>query len=240
MQLVKKILEKEKFNPNLLGLFLNPFYFSRHSLYEGIEFFSSSIKGNVLDVGCGCKPYKNLFKLATSYVGMDVKNSGHNHYDSKVDVFYDGKKFPFKNCEFDGLVSFEVLEHVFNPKVFLSEVNRVLKKHGKLLITVPFIWDEHEQPYDFARYSSFGLKYLLKQSGFRIIKSKKTGNDISVIFQLLNTYFYKSIIKHGNKFEICVDLMVASMLNLIGFLFRRIFPKNNDLYLDNIILAVKI
>ena len=35
--------------------------------------------------------------------------------------------------------------------------------NGKCLFIVPFVWDEHEAPYDFARYSSFGLIHLLKK-----------------------------------------------------------------------------
>jgi SAM-dependent methyltransferase len=68
-----------------------------------------------------------------------------------------------------------VLEHVFNPDDFLNEVNRVLKPSGKLLLTVPFVWDEHEQPYDYARYSSFGLRSLLEKHGFSIVKHEKVG-----------------------------------------------------------------
>ena len=55
----------------------------------------------------------------------------------------------------------QVLEHVFNPDDFVREIARVLKPGGALLLTVPFVWNEHEQPYDYARYSSFGLRAFL-------------------------------------------------------------------------------
>jgi SAM-dependent methyltransferase len=55
-----------------------------------------------------------------------------------------------------------VLEAIFEPKCFLKELTRVLKPGGYALFTVPFIWDEHDQPNDFARYSSFALSTYLK------------------------------------------------------------------------------
>ena len=108
-----------------------------------------------------------------------------------ADYYYDGKTFPFKESEFDSVVTNQVLEHVFNPDEFLSEINRVLKINGKLLLTVPFVWDEHEQPYDYARYSSFGLKSLLEKNGFEILDLRKSVNDYSVLAQLFNAYIYK-------------------------------------------------
>ena len=66
----------------------------------------------------------------------------------------------------------QVLEHVFNPDEFLLKINRVLKNDGKLLLTVPFVWDEHEQPFDYARYSSFGLKALIEKMVLKLLFTK--------------------------------------------------------------------
>jgi SAM-dependent methyltransferase len=84
-----------------------------------------------------------------------------------------------------------VFEHVFNPSEFLREINRVTKIGGLFLITVPFVWDEHEQPYDYARYSSFGLKHILSENGFEIVEHRKSNNGLEVIFQLINAYISK-------------------------------------------------
>ena len=162
-----------------------------------------------------------------------------NRSIKQADCFYDGKKFPFGVAEFDSVVTNQVLEHVFNPDEFLSEINRVLKTNGKLLITVPFVWDEHEQPYDYARYSSFGLKSLLEKQGFEIIKHHKSVNDFGVVIQLMNAYLYKmmhryTIIRQITKFTMC------AVINILGIIISLVLPKNDDLYLDNIILARKL
>jgi SAM-dependent methyltransferase len=229
----KAYLLKEQFRPSFLGLFLNPFYFARKALYDSIKFYSPDIKGITLDIGCGSKPYANMF-LTEKYIGMDIEISGHNNVNSPVDIFYDGITIPFKNDYFDSIVCFEVLEHVFNPDDFLKEANRVLKPGGSAIFTVPFIWDEHEQPFDYARYSSFGLKHLFEKSGFTVVTSKKYLSDLRLLPLLLNTYIYKVIKKIiANKMSYLLILPLTTINNIFGHLFY-LFPKNKDLYLGNI------
>lgn len=233
----KNIIERQNFDPNLFGILINPFYIARKGLASHIRELSPEISGKILDVGCGTKPYKNFFKFS-EYIGLEF-DTGIDLYKKSADYFYDGKKFPFNAETFDSIICNQVLEHVFEPEDFLKEIFRVLKPHGKLLITVPFVWDEHEQPFDFARYSSFGLKHLLEKNGFRVIAYKKSVNNISVIFQLLSDYFYKISLK--NKFlKWVVMFLFIFPSNLIGIILGKLLPDNNDLYLDNIILAQKI
>ncbi|WP_348343980.1 class I SAM-dependent methyltransferase [Ignavibacterium sp.] len=220
-----------------MGTLINPFYIARKGLAKHIRELSPEISGKILDVGCGTKPYKNFFKFS-EYIGLEY-DTGIDLYKKSADYFYDGKKFPFNAETFDSIICNQVLEHVFEPEDFLKEIFRVLKPHGKLLITVPFVWDEHEQPFDYARYSSFGLKYLLEKCGFRIIKHKKSINNISVIFQLLSDYFYK-ISNKQKLFKWVTIVFIIFPLNLIGIILGIILPNNNDLFLDNIILAEKL
>lgn len=236
LQKIKNKLIQEQFRPSLLSVFFNPFYISRRGLYKSIKHFGENISGKTLDVGCGIKPYESLFS-SSQYIGLDIEQSGHDHSNSKVDVYYDGKTFPFGNDEFDSIVSFQVFEHVFNPSDFLKEINRTLKTNGKLLMAVPFVWDEHEQPYDFARYSSFGLKYILEQHGFTIIEIKKSVSNFGVIFQLINAYIYKVLWKNSIGKLLALALIVP--ITIVGLFFSLFLPNNNDLYLDNIVLAKK-
>lgn len=233
--MISKILRNEYFHPGLLGVFVNPFYFARKGLAKNIKLLGKQITGKTLDVGCGNKPYEIFFN-SSNYIGLEIENSVHGE-DNKADFYYDGKNFPFDEKEFDSVVTNQVLEHVFTPKEFLIEINRILKPNGKLLLTVPFVWDEHEQPYDYARYSSFGLKYLLEECGFKIINHKKSVNDFSVIIQLINAYIYKVSFKIPIIKQL--SLLLIAPLNTLGIILSFLLPKNNDLFLDNIILAGK-
>ena len=108
-----------------------------------------------------------------------------------------------------------------------------------MLISIPFVWDEHEQPYDYARYSSFGIKFLLEKHGFEIIHQDKTNNGIEVIFQLINAYIYKKLCTKNKIIRFVVILCICSFFNILGSFLSLILPKNDDLYLDNVILAKK-
>jgi SAM-dependent methyltransferase len=236
---LKKHKERQNFQPGMLGLFVNPFYFARKGLFQHIQALSRYVQGKVLDVGCGQKPYLQLFKYS-EYIGMDIENPGHDHSNEKIDVFYDGTTFPFENASYDSVICNQVLEHVFNPENFLNEINRVLKLKGYFLLTVPFVWDEHEQPNDFARYSSFGLNSILQKSGFHVVEHRKSVNNFSIIFQLISIYIYKKVqIKNRFLHQLFI-LLFISPINILGELLGRILPTNNDLYLDNIVLAQKI
>ncbi|MGA8831043.1 MAG: class I SAM-dependent methyltransferase, partial [Desulfomonilaceae bacterium] len=172
---------------------------------------------------------------AKEYIGIEIE--GRN---KDADFHYDGSIFPFGDEEFDSVVASQVLEHVFNPKEFLSEINRVLRPGGVFLITVPFVWDEHEQPYDYARYSSFGLSHLLQNQGFEVIESRKSMDDVRVIFQMINTYIYKKTVTNNNLLNLLLSLVFMAPFNILGEILAAVLPRNPDLYLDNIVLARKI
>jgi SAM-dependent methyltransferase len=234
---VRQLLKLQSFSPSWAGVFLNPFYFARVGLFKAISNYAEKLDGNLLDVGCGSMPYKKLFNVS-QYIGLDIDTEISRNL-KVADKFYDGKSFPFVDNEFNAVLSNQVLEHVFNPDEFLSEIYRVLKPGGRLLLTVPFIWDEHEQPNDYARYSSFGLKSLLTRNGFKIIKYEKIGADASTLFQLINVYLYK-LVKNWNKnIRFIFIFTVMGSINLIGILAKLLIPRNDDFFLDQIVLAEK-
>lgn len=235
---LKKYYSSEQFNPNIVGLFINPFYFARKGLYKNISELIKNLNGKILDIGCGQKPYQSLCN-AIEYIGLEL-DTPENRLNKKADYFYDGISMPFEDKTFDSILSNQVFEHVFNPESFLTEMNRVLKMEGNLLITVPFVWDEHEQPYDYARYSSFGLKHILNEHGFELIEHRKSNNGIEVIFQLLNGYIYKVTMTKSGYLNLLITLLLMAPINIIGLILSKILTKNNDLYLDNIVLAKKV
>lgn len=120
-------------------------------------------------MGCGTSPYKeDIVKVADQYIGIDWANSLHDQ--SSVDIIANlCEPLPIVDCCADTIVSFQVMEHLKEPGKFLLEVFRILKKDGKILITVPFMWHVHEEPYDYFRYTCHGLKYLFDKVGFQDI-----------------------------------------------------------------------
>ena len=110
-------LKHQSFQPTILSLFINPFFFIRYAFYKNIRRYIPQLKGRLLDFGCGRKPYQNLFRVS-EYVGVDMAETGHDHKNSKIDVYYDGKRLPFKDASFDSLFCSEVLSIFFNRMKF--------------------------------------------------------------------------------------------------------------------------
>lgn len=236
---IKQRYRKEQFHPSWLALFVNPFYFARSNLRDAIiEFAPQLSDGRLLDVGCGSQPYRCDFPRH-EYIGLDI-DSLANRNAGVADYFYDGSRFPFEDESFNAVLCNQVLEHVFNPQEFLGEIHRILKPGGRILLTVPFIWDEHEQPYDCARYTTFGLRHLLERQGLRWLKHRKLGNDASTLFQLMNAYLYKVGCKWSKWPFLFFNVTVMSSVNCIGVLARLVLPSNDDLFLDHVVLAEKL
>ena len=235
---LKQLYNKSLFQPTFFGLLFNPFFIIRRGLYMAISQFSSHMHDKLLDFGCGSKPYKALFTVS-EYVGTDIEVSGHDHRNEEIDVYYDGKTLPFADETFDSIFSSEVFEHVFNLSQILDELNRVLKPGGCMLLTVPFVWDEHEIPYDFARYTSFGLKHILREKGFVIVQEKKTTNYVSTVCQMWAAYVYQHIFPRHKGIRIALTPLFITPITVFGLLLSAILPKNMNFFHNNVMVVQK-
>lgn len=123
-------------------------------------------RGRVVDMGCGTAPYKKLIlSKALEYVGVDWPSSLHN--TSQVDVFANlAQPLPLDSESADTITAFQVLEHIAEPEIFLRECHRILRPGGQMFITVPFMWQVHESPHDYYRFTRYGLEYLFGKAGF--------------------------------------------------------------------------
>jgi SAM-dependent methyltransferase len=134
----------------------------------------------LLDVGTGKGTYLPLYLRRCKRVyAVDIPWSPHQ---AKVDCWANVLALPFKSGSFDVVACTEVLEHVENPRQALSEMRRVLKRGGKLLLSVPFMQAEHEQPHDYFRYTRYGLQMLCRQTGFGTCYITPIGELISTAF----------------------------------------------------------
>lgn len=140
---------------------------SRYRLRKENEAFAESIPSGalVLDAGAGNAPYKSLFQH-TQYESADFERVDKEYASSTY--VCDLQHIPVENFRFDAIIFNQVMEHLPDPKSVLAELNRVLKPEGKMIYTGPLFYEEHEQPYDFYRYTQFGLRHLFSTTGFVI------------------------------------------------------------------------
>lgn len=234
-QLALTFARARQFNPGIAGIAVTPFFLARRALWNNLVDVSKCVSGRLLDVGCGTMPYRSLFSVQ-HYVGLEI-DSEQARTRNVADFFYDGTTFPFESDRFDGVLCNQVLEHVFNPIEFLSEIHRVLKPDGTLILTVPFVWDEHEQPFDYARYTSFGLSHLLKKAGFHIQIHRKTLGNAAILLQLLNAYLFKTIAPRRAVSHAALGVLLFAPVSLIGLVVGALLPANSDLFLDHVVVA---
>jgi SAM-dependent methyltransferase len=239
LKLLNAYYLKQLFNPGVVSIFINPFYFIRLRLFKAIRKHASNYSGRILDLGCGLKPYKQLFTGASEYIGIDIENPAHDHSKEEVDVYYDGKNIPFEDKSFDCVFFSEVLEHVFYPDEIISEVHRVLKDNGTLMLTTPFVWDEHEIPYDYCRYTSFGIKHLLEKNGFTISEFSKTGHFIEVISQLIILYIRHLLYTRNKYLNLIINFLFIAPFTMLGVLFSAVLSRKRSLYFNNFVIAHK-
>lgn len=225
------------FLPDFRYVFKNPFFITRRFLYQSIAHFAPNFQGGrLLDVGCGTKPYRPLFSV-NEYVGLDYTD-GARVRNPNADLHYDGGRFPVTDASFDYVLATEVLEHVFEPNGFVQEIHRALKPGGLLLLTVPFVWDEHEAPWDYARYTSFGVRHLMEKHGFVVVEQRKTGGFLTTLTQLFCLYLYYGTYRRRWLLRLTRALVMAP-LQLLALGLARILPTSDGLYLDNVLLLRK-
>jgi SAM-dependent methyltransferase len=132
-----------------------------------VELAKTFLRGRVVDIGCGTKPYRSLIRpFVTEHVGVDHIDTFHDV--ANVDIFGSAYQIPAPDGHFDSALCTAVLEHLEEPEQALRECCRVLKPGGYAIYSVPFIWHLHEEPRDFYRYTKYGLSYLFEKSGFHV------------------------------------------------------------------------
>ena len=221
----------------------NPIWISEYKLRSKIKSTIDSIvfspSGKWLDVGCGLRPYEPYFPTGL-YVGVDIEVSGRIPAMKAPDYYYDGRLLPFPDDSFEGVISTQVLEHVRDPLGLLAEMYRVIKPQGSLIISLPFVWQEHEEPYDFFRFTRFGITELLEQAGFKVDSMITDAGAIETLAMVLTTYITHNIVPPIRGFGSIIALVVCFPIQLLALTLQWVLPDQGKIYLNLVIQASKI
>ena len=108
-------LYRQVFDPTLLGVLINPFFLARRGLAWAMRNSADQVRGCVLDVGCGQKPYMAMFR-ATEYIGVEI-DTPDSRRRNVADRFYGGRHMPFTDGEFDTVLCNQVLQRDVEGRV---------------------------------------------------------------------------------------------------------------------------
>jgi ubiquinone/menaquinone biosynthesis C-methylase UbiE len=138
-------------------------------LYFPYEIASTIISGKVLELGCGWgRGVEKLISSCDHFTGLDkntelinlLQEKHPNHYFNTVNLPFLKE---FEDNTFDYIVTFQVIEHIQDDKMFLKEAARVLKPGGKILLTtVNKKYSLSRNPWHIREYLTNELRDLMK------------------------------------------------------------------------------
>jgi SAM-dependent methyltransferase len=192
------------------------FYLVLSDLLEAIRMLSDKNASNVLDFGCGGSPYRSLFNKI--YHGADIVENLQRDI-----TLIDDCKLPPQLASYDLVFSTQVLEHVGDPRLYLSECYRALRPGGQLVLTTHGSFEDHPCPEDYWRWTASGLRKVVEQSGLTVKKilkittqgraslfllerdlgqlsSRSRYNSFCLSFKLLSRFGTRRLHKFADKF----------------------------------------
>ncbi len=143
-------------------------------------------RGQLIDLGCGTKPYEYLFSShVDSYFGVDFGQTAEAHYgaSTKADLYADCTKTGLQAEGFDTLLSTQVMEHIYETKEYVTECHRLLRRGGIGIFTIPFVCECHAEPHDYYRFTKYSIQRLFEDSGFSIAELTPLGGAYATLIQ---------------------------------------------------------
>lgn len=203
---------------SLSDILVNPLFIIKQLQRNKIKKYSHLLRGQVLDIGCGTKPYKE-YVAYTRYTGID------GDAGLRPDIQARSEELPFKTDSFDAVICTEVLEHLKDPEKCFFEIHRVLKTGGIAYITAPQSWGLHYEPDDYWRFTGYGMQHLAGKSHFEIIHMEKIGGFFSLTGQESVDFMWTAAVKMlsflGRKWAERIGSVLCSPLSLIYYIFAK-------------------
>lgn len=168
--------------------YFSPVFYTQYKAI--LPLIGQFVKGKTIDLGCGTMPFKNLLvNRATIYHTLDLRP--HSEEVTYIGDIQDMSMIA--SASYDSAICLEVLEHVPNPSRAISEIYRILKPDGILIISVPHLSRLHDEPYDYFRFTNHGLRYLLEHKGFEVSEIKRKGGLFSFLGHQISTVLLSGV-----------------------------------------------
>lgn len=212
------------------------------------------VSGTSLDIGCGDMVFKKLLeKRVKNYFGIDfpktLKSSTTNYLHTQMNIAGRGEDLPIKKDSIDTFFLFDVLEHVNHPKLILEELKSALKSTGKIVITLPFFYPIHMQPFDYQRLTREGITTLANDLDYQVLELQYYGEPLqslavaSNIFLFFHVFKLNALVKHPRSiFSTLIKVLIFplalflfSIINSISLILSNYY-KNDSFPLGHLVI----
>jgi SAM-dependent methyltransferase len=228
--------------------FFNPHYIQNRLTTDILIKYKDFARGVLLDIGSGESPYREIFTPSVvRYISLDYISRFNSKIEG-IDINADCRYLPFKPNSFETILSTHVLEHVRDPRKLLSEAYSVLKDNGYLIIVVPQTWSLHSIPNDYHRFTEYGIRDILNNCSYEVIKIEKCGRFWTMQGQMFNNYInYSFCALPGGRISFSrfihlfirlVSPVIFFMVQFLSFCLDKIDKLNHDT-LSYIVIAEK-
>lgn len=228
------------------NFYFSPFYFFVRSSIR-IACKLGSFK-SVLDIGGGSSAYRDFAKaqlVSDLFVTVDISP------ESSADIIASAMALPLLSGKFDAVSCFDVLQHVSDPMIVLSEARRVLRDDGIIILTYPFMYGECDY-LDFNRWTEAGILAELRKAGFFVIQTKRRGGFIFFLMTVIN-FAVQNSFRPARKswrrnlswayfisaFFITFISIPTYLLMWIALLFESVLPGASEIYMGGVVVARK-
>ncbi|MFA6922699.1 MAG: class I SAM-dependent methyltransferase [Bacteroidales bacterium] len=207
--------EPQRFRLDKKGKIIGP-YIDKIIGYAYKNAIENFAKGKLTDLGCDIVPYYHFYKnLVTENICIDIRNDKNeiSFLDFEADL---NEPLNLESNSFDTILCSDVIEHIRKPYDLFSEITRVLKPDGHLIIGVPFLYCVHDSPHDYHRYTHFMLREFCRINNLEVIKLEAYGGIPEILFDLT----YKAV----NYYNFPMKKIICNILEGTGKLFYKIKP----------------
>ena len=199
---------------------------------QDINDFKKNKNPKILFVGSGGELNNYVKNFSTYLYSIDIDPS--RKPDQILDLMDPNFCQNYLGEKVNLVCMFEVLEHIKNPSVAIKNIYNLIDKDSVVLVSTPFIFNIHDAPNDFYRFTKYGLKEIFKE--FSKVEIKEKNGWLESIFVLImrikkSRSFLNKIL--GNSF-----LMLYFLLYPLILIIQKIF-KTNSLTTGYYLKAIK-
>lgn len=167
----------------------------------------------VADIGCGEQPLRGeVESLGGTYLGIDLAQN----LQKNVQLIGKITNIPLADRTFDVVFCTEVLEHVPDTYTAFQELARLVKPGGVVIITTPFAYPLHEEPYDYVRLTPYQISACAVYSGLGIKELNISGNEIEVLATIWSNMWFRMTPCGGNFIKRIWNRMMCVSSNLLA------------------------